>query len=296
MTAGAAAAKSRLAELALASVCLIWGSTFVLVKNALNDVSPSLFLAFRFSIATVLLLLVYAARKKPDAHVWWGGVVTGLLLFIGYLLQTLGLQFTTPAKSGFLTGLYIVLVPLLTAAVYQKAPGLSEWVGVGLATAGMGLMTLTTARLEIGAGDLLTLGCAFAFAVHILLLDHYAKRVSTEWLTLLQIGACAVFSMVACGFLETPFVRWSPRVLVALAVTACLGTAFAFLLQTWGQRYTTPTRAALIFSLEPVFAWLTSYVFEHEVLTGQVLSGAGCILAGILLVELKPLQRANASI
>jgi drug/metabolite transporter (DMT)-like permease len=160
----------------------------------------------------------------------------------------------------------------------------------------MGLMTLTTARLEIGAGDLLTVGCAFAFAVHILMLGHFSKRMATEWLTLLQIGACAVFALLTCGFLEAPFVRWTPRVIVALAVTACAATALAFLLQTWGQRYTTPTRAALIFSLEPVFAWLTSYVFEHEVLTGQVLGGAGCILAGILLVELKPLQRTNAPI
>ena len=297
MNAAASGTKSRLAEIALASVCLIWGSTFVLVKNALDDVSPALFLAFRFSIATVLLFAVYIARRKPGALAWSGGLVTGLFLFVGYLLQTLGLQFTTPAKSGFLTGLYIVLVPLLTAVVYRRVPGISEWIGVLLATIGMGLMTLTTARLEIGAGDLLTLACAFAFAVHILLLGHFSKRMPTEWLTLLQIGACsAVFALVACGFLETPFVRWTPRVIVALAVTACAATALAFLLQTWGQRYTTPTRAALIFSLEPVFAWLTSYVFEHEVLTGQVLGGAGCILAGILLVELKPLQRGTASI
>ena len=296
MIPGAAGAKSRLAEIALVFVCLIWGSTFVLVKNALNDVSPALFLAIRFSLAAVLLFAVYAARTKPAAHAWKGGVATGLFLFVGYLLQTMGLRFTTPAKSGFLTGLYIVLVPLLTALVYRRVPGVSEWMGVMLATVGMGLMTLTTARMEIGVGDLLTIACAFAFAVHILMLGHYSKRMPTEWLTLLQIGASALFAMAACGLVETPFIRWTPRVWIALAVTACLATALAFLLQTWGQRYTTPTRAALIFSLEPVFAWLTSYVFEQEVLTGQVLSGAGCILAGVLLVELKPLRRSDASI
>jgi drug/metabolite transporter (DMT)-like permease len=296
MNPGVTGAKPRLAEIALAFVCLIWGCTFVLVKNALNDVSPALFLAFRFSIAAILLLGVYAVRRKSGKVVWFGGIATGLLLFVGYLLQTMGLRFTTPAKSGFLTGLYIVLVPLLTAVVYRRLPGISEWIGVLLATVGMGLMTLTTTRLEIGGGDLLTVACAVAFAFHILMLGHFSKRMPTEWLTLLQIGSCAVFAVAACGFVETPFIRWTPRVIVALAVTACLATTVAFLLQTWGQRYTTPTRAALIFSLEPVFAWLTSYVFEHEVLTGQVLSGAGCILAGILLVELKPLQRNNASI
>jgi drug/metabolite transporter (DMT)-like permease len=293
MIAGATRAKSRQAELALVAVCLIWGSTFVLVKNALEDVSPALFLAVRFSIAAVLLLVLYWVRTKPTTHAWKGGIVTGLFLFLGYLLQTMGLRFTTPAKSGFLTGLYIVLVPLLAAILYRRVPSLSEWIGVLLATAGMGLMTLSSTRLQIGAGDLLTVGCAFAFAIHILMLGHYAKRVATEWLTLLQIGSSAVFATVACGFVERPFIRWTPGVILALGVTACLATALAFLVQTWGQRHTTPTRAALIFSLEPVFAWLTSYVFEHEVLTGQVLGGAGCILAGILLVELKPLERST---
>lgn len=281
----------RVAELGLASVCLIWGSTFVMVKRALDDVSPTLFLGMRFSIATALLAAVYFFRNKPGPRPWMGGILVGLFLFTGYFLQTLGLRYTTPAKSGFLTGLYIVLVPLLTAAVYQRSPGLSEWVGVGLATVGMGLMTLKSFNLEIGFGDALTVGCAFAFAIHILLLAHYSKRMSTEWLTLLQVGTSAVISLATFRILESPFVRWSPNVLLALLVTSVLATAVAFLVQTWGQSHTTATRAALIFSLEPVFAWLTSYVVEHEVFTGQALAGAGCILAGILLVELKPLGR-----
>ena len=286
----------RFAELALASVCLMWGSTFVLVKNALEDISPALFLAFRFSLAAVLLWFVFLARRKPGPLAVKGGIIAGVFLFAGYFLQTLGLRFTTPAKSGFLTGLYIVLVPLLSAAVYQKAPRRTEWAGVVLASVGMGLMTLTTARLEVGAGDLLTVGCAVAFAVHILLLGHYSPRMSAEWLTLLQIGTCAIAAVLACRFLEAPFVRWTPRVLLALGVTACIATALAFLLQTWGQQHTTPTRAALIFSLEPVFAWLTSYVVEREVLTGQILAGAVCILAGILLVEWKPPDNVGASV
>ena len=284
-------ATHRFAELGLAFVCLLWGSTFVLVKNALDDISPALFLGIRFSIAAVLLTFVYLARREPGPRMWAGGIVAGLFLYTGYFLQTLGLRFTSPAKSGFLTGLYIVLVPLLTAAVYQKAPGLSEWVGVSLATVGMGLMTLNTANFAIGIGEALTIGCAFAFAVHILLLAKYSTRVQIEWLTLLQIGTCAVVALATGPILETPFVRWSTGVLVALGVTSVLATAIAFLIQTWGQKYTTATRAALIFSLEPVFAWLTSYVFEHEVLTRQAFAGAGCILGGILIVELKPLER-----
>jgi len=285
----------RFAELGLAFVCLLWGSTFVVVKKALDDISPALFVGIRFSIATILLAGVYFSRSRSGARPWLGGIVTGIFLYTGYFLQTLGLRFTSPAKSGFLTGLYIVLVPLLTAAVYQKAPGLSEWFGVSLAMVGLGLMTLTTMSFDIGAGDALTIGCAFAFAIHMLLLAKYSPRMQTEWLALVQIGTCAALALATCPVLEAPFVRWNNGVLIALAVTAVFSTALAFLIQTWGQRYTTATRAALIFSLEPVFAWLTSYLVEGEVLTGQVLAGAGCILGGILCVELKPLQRRSDS-
>jgi drug/metabolite transporter (DMT)-like permease len=281
----------RFAELGLALVCLLWGSTFVLVKNALDDISPALFLGIRFGIAAAVLGIVFTLRRKPGRLSWKGGVIAGLFLFAGYFLQTLGLRFTTAAKSGFITGLYIVLVPLLVAAVYRRAPGKSEVAGFVLATIGMGLLTLTTARFEIAFGDALTIGCAFAFAVHILLLGHYSERTPTEWLTLLQVGTCAIVALSTCRLLEVPFVRWSPGVVAALAVTSLLATALAFYVQTWGQKYTTPTRAALIFSLEPVFAWITSYVFENEVLTARSLTGAMCILAGILVVELKPLER-----
>ena len=285
----------RLAELALAFVCLLWGATFIMVKNALDDISPTLFLAIRFSIASVLLSVLYLARREPMGKSWAGGVIAGVFLYTGYFLQTLGLKYTTASKSGFLTGLYIVLVPLLGAAVYQRVPGISEWIGVSLATVGMGLMTLTSARIEMGLGDALTVGCAFAFSIHMLVLAHYSRRMQTELLALLQIVTCAVISLTTFRFIESAFVRWTPTVMVVLLVTSVLATAVAFLLQTWGQKYTTATRAALIFSLEPVFAWLTSYVVEHEVLTGQSLGGAACILAGILLVELKPIGRREVA-
>lgn len=287
-------APRRFAELGLALVCLIWGSTFVIVKNALDDVSPALFLGIRFSLATLALGLVYAVRKTPEQRrSWRGGILAGVLLFAGYFLQTLGLRFTTPAKSGFITGLYIVLVPLLLAIVYRRAPGLSEWLGITLATIGMGLLTLTSTRFEIGLGDALTIGCAFAFAIHILVLSYYSKRVPTEWLTLLQVGSCAVVALTTCNFLEKPFIRWSTMVIVALTVTSLLATALAFYVQTWGQKHTTATRAALIFSLEPLFAWLTSYVFENEILTHQAVAGAACILTGIVIVEWKPSRRGE---
>jgi drug/metabolite transporter (DMT)-like permease len=285
------------ADLGLAAVCLIWGSTFVLVKSALEDISTVLFLALRFTVATLALATTYGVRKRPWRLVdWRAGLVLGVFLYLGYLLQTLGLRYTTPAKSGFITGLYIVLVPLFSSIIYKKVPGFSEWMGIALASIGLGLLTLDTASLQIGLGDLLTVGCAFAFAVHIVLLGHNSQRSESDWLAMLQVGVCAILASSSFWWFESPFVRWSSAVVAAIAVTSILATAVAFWIQTWAQKYTTATRAALVFSLEPVFAWITSYLVADERLTGRAMAGAACILAGILLVELKPLQTRSHQI
>ena len=281
-------------DLALAAIALVWGSTFVLVKSALDDVSTALFLAIRFTLATLALVLIYTVRGRSWRLGRLGaGATVGAFLYIGYLLQTLGLRFTTPAKSGFITGMYIVVVPLLSAAVYKKVPGLWEWAGVLLATAGLGLLTLDTASFSMGTGDILTVGCAIAFAVHILLVGHYSRQMPADWLALLQVGASAVFAGGTFWALEEPFIRWSTPVISALLITSILATAVAFWVQTWAQQYTTATRAALIFATEPVFAWFTSFLVTGEQLTGQAIAGAGCILLGIMLVELKPMASRN---
>jgi drug/metabolite transporter (DMT)-like permease len=249
-----------------------------------------LFLAIRFALATIALLGVYALRGRSWRLGGFGaGAAVGAFLYIGYLLQTLGLRLTTPAKSGFITGMYIVVVPLLSAAVYKKVPGVWEWTGVVLATAGLGLLTLDTASLSMGIGDILTVGCAIAFAVHILMVGHYSRQMPSDWLALLQVGASAVFAISTFWALEQPFVRWSMPVIAALLITSVLATAVAFWVQTWAQQYTTPTRAALLFATEPVFAWVTSFLVLGERLTGQAIAGTFCILIGILLVELKPM-------
>ncbi len=278
-------------DLALAAIALVWGSTFVLVKTALADVSTMLFLALRFGMATVALAAIYALRGRSwRLGGFRAGAWVGAFLYVGYLLQTLGLRFTTPAKSGFITGMYIVVVPLLSAAVYKKVPGVSEWAGVVLATAGLGLLTLDVASFSVGPGDLLTVGCAFAFAVHILMVGHYSKQMQSDWLALLQVGASAIFAVSTFWAFERPFIQWSGAVVTALVITSILATAVAFWVQTWAQKYTTATRAALVFALEPVFAWLTSFIVAGERLTGQAIAGAACILVGIVLVEVKPIE------
>lgn len=284
------------AELSLVLVSLLWGATFVLVQNALDDISTVLFLALRFSIAAAVLALVHRVRGGRFSRAGLGaGILVGSLLYAGYLLQTLGLRHTTPATSGFITGLYVVLVPLLSAAALRRLPGWAEWTGFALAAVGMGLMTVDTARFAVGRGELLTLGCAFAFALHILALGHWSQRMPTDWLALLQIAACAVIALGSFWWTEAPYLRWSPAVVGAIAVTSLLATALAFWVQTWAQARTTPTRAALIFSLEPLFAWATSWLLEGEVLTLRAAAGAVCILAGVLLVELTP-RRTSSSL
>lgn len=281
------------ADAALVGITLIWGATFVLVKEALQDASTLLFLALRFMLASAALAAGFRWRGtlRLEPNGLRAGLAAGACLFCGYLFQTAGLRYTTPSKSAFITGLSVVLVPLLAAVAGRARPRWSEWSGAGLATGGLALLTLEGAGLRIGFGDLLTLVCALGFALHILVVGYYAPRVRVEELSLVQVATAAALALAGSLSAEQAWIRWSPRVIGAVAVTGLLATALAFTVQAWAQRRTTPTRTALIFALEPVFAWLTSYLVAGEVLSLRAASGALLILAGILLVELKPLER-----
>jgi len=286
------------AEVALGFNAVIWGTTFVLVKSALHQVSPLLFLALRFSVATLALAVLFRGRwrrRAPDAprvtvQMVAAGFMIGLILFAGYLLQTLGLQSTTAPKSAFLTGLATVMVPLLAALVYKIRPRVSEVAGVVAATLGMGLMTLEGPIGSISRGDLLTFGCAIAFAAHIVATGHFAEQIGYEVLSITQIGAAALAALSLVGWAETPRIQWQPLAIWAILMTGLLCTALAFTIQAWAQHYTTSTRTALIYALEPVVAWITSFCIAREGLSGQAAAGAALILSGVILVEMKPFQ------
>ena len=282
--------RERAAEALLVWNALIWGATFVVVKSALAGISPLYFLALRFSLATVALLVLFRGVGK-GARDWksvGAGVLIGSLLFAGYLTQTLGLRLTSAPKSAFITGLCSVLVPVLAAVVYRIRPQVAEVAGLLVATVGMALMTLNGSIGAISRGDLLTLACAFAFAAHIVTLGHYSGTVSFELLSVTQIATSAVWSWSLLWWMEKPHVQWRPSVVCAILVTGLLATALAFTIQAWAQRYTTSTRTALIYMLEPVTAWLTSYFLTGEGLSGRAAAGAGLILGGVVLVEVKP--------
>ena len=281
------------ADAALALVALVWGTTFVAVKQAITQISALYFLSLRFSLASLCLLVLFlpAFRRMSGRQIFTGirgGFAAGCFLWTGYVLQTFGLHYTSAANSGFLTGLYIVLVPLLAAAVYRQQPSLGELSGLIIATIGMAVMTMPAsgARFAFNFGDMLTVAAALAFAFHLLILGHYSKREKVEAVALGQISCSALLS-TASLLIEKPSVVWSSNVILSIVLTAVFATALAFALQTWGQKHTTATRTALIFALEPVFAWVTAISFGEPVRWAAVLGGT-LILAGIMVVELKP--------
>jgi drug/metabolite transporter (DMT)-like permease len=281
------------ADLALGLNTLIWGATFTIVKAALRDISPVLFLALRFSLATVALGGLWLAswrKASGERQGASGGVLAGIFLFAGFLLQTLGLQYTSPPKSAFLTGLASVMVPLLAALVYQNRPQALEVLGVLVATAGLGLMTLQGPIGSMEKGDVLTLFCAAAFAGHIVILGHYSEKAGFEVLSVTQVATAALLAVGLSGWVKPSRVEWRPEVIYAILVTGLLATALTFTVQAWAQRYTTSTRTALIYTLEPVFAWLISYWFLGKGLAGRAAAGAALILGGVVLVEMKPLR------
>lgn len=291
--------RSLRAHLILLAVVAVWGSTFVLVKDALADVSPLLFNLLRMTLAFICLALIYRSHwARMQRSTVAAGTLVGLCLAIGYQFQTAGLRLTTPSKSAFITGMVVVLVPLLSAVpglrVRQMgAPKWNAWLGAFIAFAGIILLTVPRGAglnlRSIGPGDLLTFGCALGFSFHVIALAHLSPRIRFEQLAILQIGFCAVFMAASLPVLEHPWIHWSPRVMIALLVTAILATAVAFSVQSWAQRFLPATHTALILALEPVFAWITSFLFMGERLSRRSAGGALLILAGIAMTELLPL-------
>ena len=273
------------AEFALAAVTVIWGTTFVMVKAALTEISTLLYLGIRFALAAIALAVVYRKALKRSSLA--PGLLCGGLLFTAYIFQTFGLKLTTPSKSAFLTGLSIPMVPLASSLVYRNRPRLVEIAGILIASFGMMLMTVTPATLRFGTGkgDLLSFFCAVVFAMHIVVIGHYSPIIGFESLAVIQIAVVAVAGFVLSTFAEPLRFHLTPSLGATLLVTGLLATAVAFTTQAWAQQYTSSTRAALIFALEPVVAWLTSWALTGETLPNRGKVGAGIILAGILLVE-----------
>ncbi len=283
------------ADLALVLITAIWGSTFIIVKNALDSVGPLLFVATRFWVASLPLALLVWMRRDKVRHagsnaILRDGLVTGLFLTLGFVTQTIGLQTTEAGKAAFITGLYVVMVPLFAAVILRAPPSSNAVVGTILAAIGLGLITLNRA-LRLAPGDIWVLACAVAFAFQIIATARYTHRHSALLFTLVQLLTAALLTTLAALLFERPLVVPPAGAWPAILYVGLGATGLVFVLQTWAQRHTTPTHTALLFSLEPVFAVVFAVLFGGEALTPKEWAGAALILAGMLAAELGGLRR-----
>jgi drug/metabolite transporter (DMT)-like permease len=286
--------RSLKAHILLVLITLIWGSNFVVIKNALADISPLFFNAVRMSLAAVVLAMVFHRELgRLTRSSLRSGLLVGVFLYVGNELQTVGLKYTTPSKSAFLTGVSVVLVPVLLALFWKRR--LNRWTAVGIVLAFAVLYLLTVPASAGGGlnlrsmnqGDLFTLGAAVVFAFHIIFIEHATRTQGWQQITVVQVTVTALLMILTVPIVEKVHVAWSPRVLWGIGITGILSLALSFAIQAWAQQFTPATHTALIFTLEPVFAWLTSFIFLGERLGTRAGVGAACILAGLLISEEK---------
>jgi drug/metabolite transporter (DMT)-like permease len=292
---------SSLADFSLLFVALIWGATFVVVQNAISFLEPLTFNAVRFTIAAILLalwLLLFERKqlKSLNYKLVGAGLILGFWLFIGYGFQTLGLVYTSSSKAAFITGLSVVMVPLFTIFLLRKRLSLNAYIGVITATVGLYLLTMTDVS-GLNLGDGLVFICAIGFALQILLTGKYTSQYPTLLLTVIQITTVAVLSAISSLLFENwtqafkPSVLFTSEVALALVITAVFATAIAYLIQTNFQKYTTPTRVALIFAMEPVFAAITGYMWAGDRLSISAMLGCLLIFAGMIFAEIPTNRR-----
>ena len=278
---------------ALVAVTAVWGSTFVVVKDAIERMPVLDFLAWRFCLAALVMVVArprVLGRLSRDGR--RHGLLLGAALGAGYIAQTLGLRTADAAVSGFITGMFVVFTPLAAAVLLRRRPGAAAWAAVLLATGGLALLSLDGFR--IGGGEALTLLCAVAFALHIVGLGEWSSRHDAYALAVVQLGVvglgCAVGAL-AGGMSAPP----DGEVWLALALTALLATSVAFVVQTWAQAYLAPTRAAVIMTMEPVFAGLFAAV-AGEAFGPRKLVGSALILTAMLAVEIGPRRGAEGDV
>jgi len=280
----ALARRRRLATLLLVAVTAVWGSTFFLIHGLVDRLPAADFLAVRFGVAAAVMVPVclrqVRALTRRELTV---GVGLGVLYGAAQLLQTVGLAHTDASRSGFITGTYVVLTPVFGAALLRERPSWATWAGVALAASGLAVLSLR--GFGIGYGEALTFAAAAIYALHILGLGRYATSGAVVGLATVQMVVIAVICVLAGlpGGIELPSTAGSWAAVLYMAIVAGAGTLWA---QTWAQAQLPATRAAIVMTLEPVFASGFAVVFGGDPLTDRMLLGGGLVLAAMYLVEL----------
>jgi drug/metabolite transporter (DMT)-like permease len=278
----------RLSELALIAIASIWGLTFVMVKDAIAELPTMAFLAYRFIPASLIVAVVFRKqlRALPPAG-WRAGAVMGVFLTGGYVFQTLGLEETTASNAGFITGLFVVLTPVLGAVFLRQSIPFAVWAAAAVAMVGLWLLSGASDDFNLG-GDGLVLVCSFSLAAHILATAGAVKSYDVGALLAIQLGVVGVITLAigaVAGDLETPHgaTVWS-----ALIVTSLIASALGFFVQTFAQQHAPPARTALILAAEPAFAGLFGWLLNDERLTAAGWLGAALIMTAIVAVEIIP--------
>jgi drug/metabolite transporter (DMT)-like permease len=286
--------KLLLADGSLVVVAAIWGLTFVTVKNAIVLLPPFGFNFYRFTLASLVMLVFALPRCRCiSKSTIPAGLLLGVFLFAGYSFQTVGLVYTTASHAGFITGLSVIFVPLISVFLTRKFPGTGLIVGVVFATAGLALLSASDLS-SLNIGDILVLFCALSFALHIIFVGKYSRHHSTVWLVTLQIATVAILSGITSFFFEAGANQFVPAVWPALIITALLATCLAFFMQNYMQRFTSPSHTAIIFTTEPVFAAIFAVWLLKETLHANAYWGGALILLGMLLAELRSMPWMKA--
>ena len=273
------------AELALAAVAVVWGATFPLGKLVLRHLGPFQYLALRFGLAAALLSpLAWRERTRFGAAGLRAGVLAGGVLFAGYALQTVGLRSTTASNAGLITGLNVVIIPLILLAWGRRVPNPALATAVVLAVAGLWLLLWQGGRL--GIGDALVLGCAAALGLQAIIVGHVAASVPAAAFACVQVGTVAVLAGAAALSVE-PAPAAVPSRLVAAAIVfmAVAATFGAYIAQAWAQRLVSPTRTGLLFAIEPVAAVGFGVAWLGDPLGPRQATGAAAILLSVLIAE-----------
>lgn len=278
-----------LAKPMLFAAALIWGTSFFIMKNALDAIPVFFLLALRFTTGAVLLALVCGRRWKVfTADYLWRGAVMGGLLFLAYSIQTFGLALTTPSKNAFLTAVYCVIVPFLAWAVLRTRPDRYNIAAALLCVTGVGLVSLNEA-LSVNAGDALTLLCALFYASHIVAVTKVAPGKDITLLTVLQFAFAGLFAWIG-GALTEDFpaqALQNPAVLLPMAYLCVMATTVALLFQNVGMVWSDPASSSVILSLESVFGVLFSVLFYGDPVTPRLLAGFGLIFVAVVCSETK---------
>ena len=272
----------------LVFITMIWGSTFLVVKNTVRLSGPFTYLAFAYGVGALTLALIFRRRlARMTRAELRNGLIIGLCLFTGYALQTTGLQFTTVSKAGFITGLNVPLIPIFMFFFLRQKAARGAIVGIILSFAGLFLLSFNNQlTLSVGVGELLIFGAAVAFALHVVAISRFAPGADATNLVIMQIGLSSLLSFVAIPLAHQPLFVPSWSFWIAVVLLGTIDVAFTLLVMNRVQQFIGGTKAALIYALEPVWAALTGLLLAGDVLSVPAWIGCACILAGMIVGRL----------